>query len=82
MPARLVLTSIFLAVAVVVSPGVSIAKAAVYAQQAAYTQDQAEAGAAVYRETCAECHLANLRGSFEAPELSGRSFQANTRFVA
>ena len=39
-----------------------------------YTHEQAVAGEAVYREACADCHLANLRGDFEAPELAGRSF--------
>ena len=40
-----------------------------------YTHEQAEMGATVYREACADCHLANLRGDFEAPELAGRSFR-------
>ena len=40
-----------------------------------YTHEQAEVGEAVYRDACADCHLANLRGDFEAPELSGRSFR-------
>ncbi|MDE0358148.1 MAG: PQQ-binding-like beta-propeller repeat protein [Gammaproteobacteria bacterium] len=39
-----------------------------------YTHEQAVAGEAVYREACADCHLASLRGDFEAPELAGRSF--------
>ena len=41
----------------------------------AYTADQAEAGAAVYQEWCAGCHLPNLAGSFEAPELAGPNFR-------
>ena len=45
------------------------------ARQAAYAADQAEAGAAVYRESCAACHLPNLAGSFEAPELAGPNFR-------
>ena len=44
-------------------------------QQATYTSGQAEAGSAVYSQACADCHLADLRGSFEAPELSGPSFR-------
>ena len=40
-----------------------------------YTHAQAKAGEAVYRDACADCHLANLRGDFEAPELAGRSFR-------
>ena len=40
-----------------------------------YTHEQAEAGEAVYRSACADCHLASLRGDFEAPELAGRSFR-------
>ncbi|MDE0475776.1 MAG: PQQ-binding-like beta-propeller repeat protein [Gammaproteobacteria bacterium] len=41
-----------------------------------YTHEQAVAGEAVYREACADCHLANLRGDFEAPELAGGSFRS------
>ena len=78
-PARLVRLSLFLAVAIVVSPGVPAALGTASAQQAAFTRGQAEAGADVYREACAECHLENLRGSFEAPELSGRSFRSSWR---
>ena len=40
-----------------------------------YTHEQAAAGEAVYLTACADCHLANLRGDFEAPELAGRSFR-------
>lgn len=45
------------------------------ARQAAYSADQAEAGAAVYQEACSACHLPNLRGAFEAPELAGANFR-------
>ena len=44
-------------------------------QQATYTNGQAETGSTVYSQACADCHLADLRGSFEAPELSGPSFR-------
>ena len=44
-------------------------------QQATYTNGQAETGSTVYNQACADCHLADLRGSFEAPELSGPSFR-------
>ena len=44
-------------------------------QQAAYTVEQAEAGAVVYRTACAGCHLLDMRGSAEAPELAGPSFR-------
>ena len=40
-----------------------------------YTHEQAELGQAVYLDACADCHLANLRGDFEAPELVGRGFR-------
>ncbi|MEE2669809.1 MAG: PQQ-binding-like beta-propeller repeat protein [Gemmatimonadota bacterium] len=48
-------------------------------RQAAYTSDQAETGAALYQEACAMCHLPNLRGSFEAPELAGANFRSTWR---
>ena len=44
-------------------------------QQATYTNGQAETGSTIYSQACADCHLADLRGSFEAPELSGPSFR-------
>ena len=40
-----------------------------------YTHEQAELGEAVYRDACADCHLTNLRGDFEAPELAGPNFR-------
>ena len=45
-------------------------------QQAGYTAEQAEAGAVVYGSACEGCHLANMRGSAEAPELVGPSFRS------
>ena len=44
-------------------------------RQAAYTDEQAQAGLAVYRAACSECHLDSLRGRFEAPELAGPNFR-------
>ena len=79
-PARLGALSVFFLAATVVSSGVpATAQDVASAQQASYTRAQAEAGATVYRQACSECHLANLRGSFEAPELSGPSFRASWR---
>jgi alcohol dehydrogenase (cytochrome c) len=43
-------------------------------QTVAYTVAQAVAGRAAYEQSCAECHLADLKGSFEAPELAGPNF--------
>ncbi len=45
------------------------------AQQASFTGAQAEAGATVYEAACAVCHLANLQGSGEAPQLAGTDFR-------
>lgn len=44
--------------------------------QATYSADQANAGAALYREQCALCHLENLQGAFEAPALAGSNFRS------
>ena len=41
---------------------------------AGYTEDQARAGQLVYESVCAPCHMANLQGDFEAPELAGPNF--------
>ncbi len=43
--------------------------------EAAYTSEQAESGEDVYAAACSECHLENLRGDFEAPELAGASLR-------
>jgi PQQ-dependent dehydrogenase (methanol/ethanol family) len=41
---------------------------------AVYTPAQADAGRAVYTASCSGCHLADLKGSFEAPQLAGSNF--------
>ena len=41
---------------------------------ARYTAAQADAGQLSYEQVCAACHLGNLSGSFEAPELAGPNF--------
>ncbi len=66
-----------LALAVVLSgfPAPVGAQGASAASRPEYTHAQAEAGAEVYRVACADCHLANLRGDFEAPELVGANFR-------
>ncbi|MEX0901261.1 MAG: PQQ-binding-like beta-propeller repeat protein [Pseudohongiellaceae bacterium] len=45
--------------------------------QASYTAAQSEAGGAFYQANCAECHLPNLLGAFEAPALVGGNFISN-----
>ena len=42
---------------------------------AVYTAAEAEAGRAVYEQACAACHMPDLRGQFEAPELAGANFR-------
>ena len=39
-----------------------------------YTEEQARAGQVIYEGVCATCHLTNLQGNFEAPELAGPNF--------
>jgi len=46
-------------------------------QQANYEEGQAEQGELVYQQNCAACHLADLSGSFEAPNLADNSFRNN-----
>ena len=52
--------------------------AIVSAQQPArtgpFTTEQANAGRATYQATCSACHLPDMKGSFEAPPLSGANF--------
>jgi alcohol dehydrogenase (cytochrome c) len=44
-----------------------------------FTDDQAKAGRATYEVTCAQCHLANMKGTFEAPPLAGANFMNTWR---
>ena len=62
-----------------VAAGLGIAVEGRQAGTPVYTAAQATAGAAVYQATCAGCHLPDLRGSFEAPPLSGANFMAAWR---
>ena len=43
--------------------------------QIPYVAEQAEAGEALYQRSCTACHLPNLQGSFEAPQLAGPNFR-------
>lgn len=45
-------------------------------QQGAYTPQQAAAGRALYQTTCAACHLPDLAGRNEAPQLAGVNFRS------
>ena len=49
--------------------------AAAQLDAAGYTAAEAEAGRAAYDTACASCHMPNLSGSFEAPELAGPTFR-------
>jgi alcohol dehydrogenase (cytochrome c) len=65
--------------AVIVCAVAGFAIAAFSAQQAAprpgpFTAEQATAGRALYQSTCASCHLADMKGTFEAPPLAGANF--------
>ena len=44
-----------------------------------YTADQASAGRAVYQASCASCHLPDLVGRNEAPQLAGNNFMNTWR---
>ena len=44
------------------------------APAASYTASQAQAGEVAYLDVCSSCHMSNLAGAFEAPELAGPSF--------
>ena len=46
-------------------------------QQANYEEGQAERGELLYKQNCVACHLADLSGSFEAPNLADNSFRNN-----
>src|SRR5882762_8829546 len=42
--------------------------------RAAFTAAQADAGRSAYDASCSGCHLRDLKGSFEAPQLAGGNF--------
>ena len=44
------------------------------ARASAFTTEQANAGHSIYDTTCAACHLADMKGTFEAPPLAGANF--------
>jgi alcohol dehydrogenase (cytochrome c) len=46
-------------------------------QQASFSAAQAARGETLYQQNCAACHLADLTGSFEAPNLADSSFRSN-----
>ena len=46
-------------------------------KQASFRADQAARGSELYQQNCAACHLANLTGSFEAPNLADTGFRSN-----
>ena len=64
----------FAAAALIVLAGVSVPGSAASAQQASYTDQQANAGVSAYQEACAACHLADLQGG-TAPQLAGINFR-------
>ena len=62
----------------IIALGISIANMISAAQQPArtgpFTAEQAAAGRAIYQATCSTCHLADMKGTFEAPPLAGANF--------
>ncbi|PYR35808.1 MAG: hypothetical protein DMF93_21055, partial [Acidobacteria bacterium] len=67
-------------IAIGVAVPLAIALAAGQQPQAAiYTAEQAAAGRAVYQANCASCHLPDLAGRNEAPQLAGGNFMTAWR---
>lgn len=60
---------------VVGSVGLATSAGAQQPGAATYTASEAEAGRAAYERQCAACHLPDLRGAAEAPELAGPNFR-------
>jgi PQQ-dependent dehydrogenase (methanol/ethanol family) len=62
--------------------GACTAVAVVAGQQtptSVFTADQAASGRAVYQANCASCHLPDLAGRNEAPQLAGNNFMSTWR---
>lgn len=73
-------TRAVLALAVVAGISISLSgQAPRPAAPAVFTAAQATAGQAAYQTNCASCHLADLAGQNEAPQLAGTNFRANWR---
>jgi len=68
---------------IIVGACVLIASIAVVAQESrtvwngVYTEAQSKRGEAIYMETCANCHGAELEGMDMSPPLSGATFSSN-----
>ncbi len=60
--------------ALVVFAGVFVPRSAAFAQQASYTDQQANSGASIYQAACGACHLTDLLGG-TAPQLAGTNFR-------
>ena len=54
-------------------------RAATRARTGPFTAEQAAAGRAIYQSTCSTCHLPDMKGTFEAPPLSGANFMNTWR---
>ena len=64
--------------ALIAAAGTVIITAQLTAQQprGPFTAEQASAGRTVYQENCASCHLPDLAGRNEAPQLGGSNFMS------
>ena len=54
--------------------GIIFAASAFAQQSGPYTAQQAASGRSIYRGNCAICHVADLGGRNEAPQLAGSNF--------
>ncbi|MBZ5642819.1 MAG: PQQ-binding-like beta-propeller repeat protein [Acidobacteriia bacterium] len=54
--------------------GIAVAAAQQPARTGPFTAQQAADGRVLYQSTCVACHLANMKGSFEALPLAGANF--------
>jgi len=69
----------FLAWGALAALGVAIAAAQQPAKTGLFTAEQAAAGRALYQSACSACHLPDLKGSNEAPQLAGGNFVTTWR---
>ena len=65
--------------AVAFGVGIAISAAQEPARTGPFTAEQAAAGRAAYEVTCSRCHLADMKGTFEAPPLAGANFMNTWR---
>src|SRR6266851_4350146 len=74
MPERRVRAFVICGAVAVIGISVAVTAAQQSARTGPFTAEQVASGRALYQSTCSTCHLPDMKGTFEAPPLSGANF--------